>query len=370
MQKFKKIILGLTLISGVILFASWGYEGHRKISTPSVSYLPLGMDFLKATWTTFIRDHASDADYRKDTDPTEAPKHYIDIDNYQEFNLTGKIPMSWDSVNLLHGNAFVMDNGILPWATRTAFDSVKACFERKNWDKAALYAADLGHYVADGHMPLHITKNYNGQFTGQTGVHSRYETKMINAYVSQIIYSSDTAQVIQDVTGYIFTYLYHNYIYVDSVLYADHQAFVIAGSTTAPGFLPALWDSAQSFTVPLFRNASLALANLIYTAWVQAGSPNPTSAINEPFSSILKEIYPNPCRDSAVIPFEITNPDAMVTLQLIDEKGNLLQTLVNEKMTRGEHQYIWHTNGRSQGLYYLVLSSEGLFSVQKVIHVK
>lgn len=114
-------------------------------------------------WVSLLAEHASDADIRKAWDPTEGPKHYIDIDNYPEFLNTGHIPTTLDSVIALHGNDFVYDNGILPWATLTTFDSLQACFEREDWDNAVLFAADLGHYIADGHMPMHITRNYNGQ---------------------------------------------------------------------------------------------------------------------------------------------------------------------------------------------------------------
>ena len=37
-------------------------------------------------------------------------------------------------------------------------------------------AADLGHYLADAHVPLHTTGNYNGQRTNQTGIHALWET--------------------------------------------------------------------------------------------------------------------------------------------------------------------------------------------------
>jgi hypothetical protein len=40
-------------------------------------------------------------------------------------------------------------------------------------------AADIGHYVADMHQPLHLTRNYNGQLTGNYGIHARYEGQMI-----------------------------------------------------------------------------------------------------------------------------------------------------------------------------------------------
>ena len=35
--------------------------------------------------------------------------------------------------------------------------------------------ADLGHYLADAHVPLH-TGNYSSQRTNQTGIHALWET--------------------------------------------------------------------------------------------------------------------------------------------------------------------------------------------------
>ena len=29
------------------------------------------------------------------------------------------------------------------------------------------YSAEIGHYIADAHVPLHANSNHNGQFTNQ-----------------------------------------------------------------------------------------------------------------------------------------------------------------------------------------------------------
>ncbi len=62
------------------------------------------------TWADTLTAHASDADYRKSTDPTEAPKHFIDIDYYPEFVSTGTIPQDFDSIVAIHGYSFVIDH--------------------------------------------------------------------------------------------------------------------------------------------------------------------------------------------------------------------------------------------------------------------
>ena len=40
-------------------------------------------------------------------------------------------------------------------------------------------AADLGHYLADAHVPLHTSGNYDGQRTNQRGIHALWETHAV-----------------------------------------------------------------------------------------------------------------------------------------------------------------------------------------------
>ncbi len=243
-KKSFPIIASLGLVSLILM--SWGYDGHYKINTnAALSFNPEMSQFVE--WTTRLAEHASDADNRKSNDDTEGPKHYIDIDSYPEFVTDGHISQTWDSIVDEHGDAFVMDNGILPWATLATYDTLKSCFERRDWDKAVLVAADLGHYVADGHMPLHICKNYNGQLTGNSGIHSRYESTMIKAHITEINYPGSDVSVIHDVRGYIFSYLYDTYPYVDSILIADNYARETAGDTRSTNYTNALMEQDQGF---------------------------------------------------------------------------------------------------------------------------
>ena len=262
----KKLLLPFIIILTLIL-CGWGQTGHNIINKNAVlSFPPQMNEFL--SWSDQLALHASDADNRKSADPTEAPKHYIDIDSYPEFVSTGRISQDYDSVVTAHGESFVIGEGILPWAIITTYDTLEKCFERRDWNKAVLVAADLGHYVADSHQPLHITKNYN-----PGGLHSRYETGMIDRYQAQIVYSGDSVQFVQNIPDFVFSTIYSNYIYVDSVINADVKAKAVNSDTRSDAYYQALWNITGSFTVKLFKSASYKLACLIYTAWVNAGSP-------------------------------------------------------------------------------------------------
>ncbi|MDP1621976.1 MAG: T9SS type A sorting domain-containing protein [Bacteroidales bacterium] len=370
----KKNLLPVLLISLCLMLSSWGSKGHRKISQNFAACLPVELSFLKPVWTNFVANHASDADYRKDQDPNESPRHYIDIDNYPEFVQTGRIPQTYDSVLAKYGYNFVIDQGTLPWTTMITFDSLKSCFQRGDWNKSSLFAADLGHYVGDGHMPLHITNNYNGQMTGQTGVHSRYESTMISRYESLLVYPADQAQYIEDIGGYVFNYLYHNYKYVDSVLLADTYAKTLAGgSTSSDAYYQALWAKSGNFTILMMRNASATLADLVYTAWVQAGSPmmypNGIDEPENPEQPRLLQVFPNPVSQSVTIPIVISGNNEAVSLMIYDNSGKLKDTVLNRRMTEGYHKIDWDVKNYDPGVYVCKLKSGNLSATQRFVVV-
>ena len=338
-----------------IFFVGWGATGHKLVNqNTTLSFPPQMNEFMY--WSTILAQHASDADYRKDSDQTEYPKHFIDIDSYPEFNSTGRISQSNDSVVALHGLSFVTDEGILPWATIAAYDTLKNCFIRRDWNKAVLIAADLGHYVADAHQPLHITKNYN-----PGGLHSRYETTMINTYQNQIQIKGDSVQYISNISDFVFGYIYKNYIYVDSVIDDDAAARAFNSDTKSSAYYQKLWELTGGFTIKLLNQASWNLANIIYTAWIDAGSPLPSttdiSNVKNNISSFeLYQNYPNPFNPSTTIKYQIPK-SGFVQLKVYNILGREAATIVNEFQTAGEHSVQFSSDNTQQTINHKQLSS-------------
>ena len=64
----------------------------------------------------------------------------------------------------------------------------------KRGDADAIFTAagDLAHFAADLHMPLHVTKNYNGQLTGNKGIHKMLEVGLAKRYAS--FYAEEVAK--------------------------------------------------------------------------------------------------------------------------------------------------------------------------------
>lgn len=122
-------------------------------------------------------------------------------------------------------------------------------------------------------MPLHITANYNGQQSAQTGIHRRYEETMIDQYVDGIQFRKSKSRKILNVHACIFNYIYANYSNVATLLQADKQVFETAGNSYNQLYYEMLWKKTDSLTCSLLEDASKTLASLIYTAWIEAGKP-------------------------------------------------------------------------------------------------
>ena len=365
----KNLLLFVGLAVLLISLSSWGNRGHIKISTASGLSFSAEMEQFYA-WVSTLANHASDADYRKQTDPNEAPRHYIDIDNYDEFISTGIIPQTLDSAIAIHGANFVYDMGVLPWATLNSYDSLVSCMERHDWDKAVLFASDLGHYVADGYMPLHLTLNYNGQYTGNNGIHSRFESTMINAHISEFIYEGYETNKVENVNQYVFDYIYSNYQLFDSVIEADNYAKGFSTNTNSTAYKQALWDVSKDFTLELFKGASHAISELLYTAWVEAGSPlispdfvSTTSIAN---NLQIENIFPNPFISSITISLDVAST-SNVKIQIKDLYGKLETTIFNDRLEGKSHIFNWDTSDLKPGIYFVYVSSENYSACQKIV---
>jgi hypothetical protein len=271
-MKLKSLVLIVAAFASLVF--GWGDQGHQLINNKAVALLPAEMkSFLQ--YKDYITLHAPDPDNRKRDDKTEAPKHFIDIDFYKEF-VNGKMIEDKKELTAVYGDTMVTKQGLLPWATLDTYNKLIQAFKDKNKDKVLLYTSDLGHYVGDGHQPMHTMLNYNGQLTKQKGVHARYEIKMVDKYIKDIEASITSANVrkIDAPLQFIFDYIADANSVQSVLLDADIVSDKLAGSTDNDEYLRLMWFKTKYVTEIQFQTAVSDLASLIYTAWTEAGKPD------------------------------------------------------------------------------------------------
>ena len=252
----------------------WGRNGHFFINLKAIQFLPGEMQEFKK-WADYISEHASEPDDRRDEDSLEFPKHFIDIDYYKEF-LNGSMIFNRAELAKIYNDSIVTAMGILPWATIQTFNNLTNAFMEKNRDRILIFATDLGHYVADGHQPMHTIINYDGQFTDQKGIHYRYESEMIKRNINEIenVIDSVNAIHIGDPEKFIFNYITSANSVAPVLFAADEFAFKASGSRGNDDYYRLLWFRTKYITEIQFKKAVESLASLIYTAWVNAGRPS------------------------------------------------------------------------------------------------
>jgi hypothetical protein len=348
----------------------WGWDSHRYINEHAVDYLPSEMSFFK-DHQNYLREHAVDSD----SDPLPGFYHYIDIDYYPEF-FDGVLPHNMDSLVALYNLDIVQSNGTAPWIIEQWTDSLSALMAAGNWDEVWQIAAEVGHYVADTHQPLHLTLNYNGQLTGNNGIHSRYETSMINSRLPELVLPTDSSAYWPSVIDSVFSYIGELYPFVDSLMVADDLASdqdPNYGST----YYNILWEELEDLTTISVHKAIIDLASIWRTAWVDAGKPSPlpvgipsTEDQYNPKTYVLADAYPNPFNPSTNIEFSLPK-SGFVSVRILNLLGQEVDVLVSNKLSSGTYTYIWNASGFASGIYFYTLEvGDQILQTKKIILLK
>ncbi|MDZ7334966.1 MAG: T9SS type A sorting domain-containing protein [candidate division KSB1 bacterium] len=127
--------------------------------------------------------------------------------------------------------------------------------------------------------------------------------------------------------------------------------------------------------------ASLLCAQLNFPVEITAkldtfGVSTKISQLNlfSPDQFFLPQNYPNPFNASTAILVNLSRP-TKIKLQIFDAMGRLVDTLVNELLPSGRHEFLWHGKDRNgtplpSGIYFCQAATQGSFSRIKMLLIK
>ncbi len=344
---------------------TWGSVGHRYIASNYSQHLPAFIDGLQLYDST-VYAHVNDPDTRKSYTPGESEKHYIDIDWYPEF-FTGTLSHDRAVLEAQYGAAVVTDLGVLPWAIGETVGVLTAQFQMQSWSSAAYTIADLCHYVGDANQPLHCTLNYNGQLTGQSGIHSRYESTMLGTYVGQLSTPAMGVTYHADAVDAAFDVITPSWAGVAPVLDADLDALDAAGGNYNSTYYATLWNLTRDLTQARLDTATVLTASLVYSAWQDAGRPTVPGSSAEvphgPGALVRLTAGPSPCRDLLTVRFAGQGP---LSVEVFDVRGARVARLADG--VSGEGSVTWRPggSGAGPGLYFIRLRGPAVNLVRRV----
>src|SRR5689334_7133913 len=173
----RRVLLIILLFSITFKSFCWGFYGHKKINYFAVFLLPPEMMVLYKPNIDFITEHAVDPDKRRYAVPEEGPRHYIDIDRYGHYPYDS-LPRKWNDAVARFSEDTLNMYGIVPWWLQTMLARLTDAFKQKDQVSILKYSAQIGHYIADSHVPLHANSNHNAQYTDQKGIHGFWESRV------------------------------------------------------------------------------------------------------------------------------------------------------------------------------------------------
>ena len=210
----KKTLLPLLLAALILAHGTasgWGFFGHRTITQVAVYELPSAMQgFYYRNMPELVR-LCTAPDERRNDDPSEAPKHYIDMDHYSEDDPFGKVPRKYDEAVAKFTADTLKKYGTVPWVIMEMKDNLTEAFRQRDTVGIVKYSAELSHYVGDAFVPLHTTVNYDGQLTDQKGLHSLWESQLPEKYIADYKLDGEPAKYIKDPLNEIWTTLAKSY---------------------------------------------------------------------------------------------------------------------------------------------------------------
>jgi hypothetical protein len=278
--------VAIGILTAILLVPStasaWGFEAHKFIMSRAIDILPEPLrPFFEAN-RAFIVERAIDPDLWRNAGFTEEPpNHFLDLDAYGPYPFKD-LPRNYDDALRKHGIDKLKQNGLLPWRTYEMAGRLARGFEalRRNGQYAhsdiRFFSAIIGHYVADAHVPFHAVLNYNGQLTGQTGIHNRWEDDLFNRYRAQLAIKPGPLVSIANERDFVFDVLLESSQLADDVLAADRKA-IGSREVYDDAYFETLFAETRPTLEKRLNDAITAVASMITSAWEHAGTPTLTS---------------------------------------------------------------------------------------------
>lgn len=275
-------VLALLVASAVLLAPSpvraWGFSAHRFIVEQAIARLPAALRPFYEKNKTFMLEYCVLPDLLRNLDvPGEPTRHFLDFDAYGPYPFDA-LPRDFDAAVKKYGRETIEKNGTLPWRVGEIYGRLVKAFERAgrketySIDDARLMSAVLAHYVADAYVPFHAAVNYDGQLTGQRGIHSRFEAELFERRVAGLKVADETFPPVTDIEPFIFDTLLKSETLVKPLLDADRQA--VGGLTEYGDQYYDRWSKVAGPILDERVSDAIAGTVAVFTgAWEKAGRP-------------------------------------------------------------------------------------------------
>ncbi len=256
---------------------AWGLAAHAMITRAAVERTPPPLRaFLRVHRETLVgRALEPDTVLKSRDGDRERRRHYLNLEVLSRAPFTD-IPADAREARARYGPSRMKRAGLLPWNAERVYRQLIRAMRDRDRDRTLALAGHLAHYVEDAHSPLHATVNYDGQLTGNDGIHGFYERAMIERR-AKFFRDLGSAEAVSErtapgLTKQLLDDLREAHAGVEGILSADLRARR-AGPPGSPAYLDALFLGVGDSARRRMRDAARETAMVWTSAWVEAGRP-------------------------------------------------------------------------------------------------
>lgn len=273
---------------------AWGTDAHRFIMSRAIDLLPPELKPFFEHYRAELVVRTIDPDTWRLMGWEDDPNHFLDFGMKElgAFPFTD-LPRDYGAALEKFGADTMRRVGHLPWREAEMFGNMRRAFEAfatgapYAGSNVVLFTGAAAHYIQDAHQPLHATVNYDGQQTGNDGIHARFERDLFERFQSRLSVNPPQPAPIRNPRDTAFDVLLASYKLVDGILAADKEA--VAGKDLYDdGYFESFFIKVKPVLERRLGEAASATAGLIIGAWELAGKPAPTIKPARPIQKVKK----------------------------------------------------------------------------------
>jgi hypothetical protein len=293
----KGLIATLVLAAALLAPApasAWGFAAHRFIMDRAIGLLPAELKPFYEKYRDPLLVRITDPDEWRNVGWDDDSNHFLDfgVPQYGPYPFAG-LPREYGAAIEKFGIGVLKRFGTLPWREAEEFGNLRRTFESfkagaaYGSDNLVLFSAIAAHYIQDANQPFHATNNFDGQLTGNVGIHSRFERDLLEKFEARLTIAPAPAKAITNPRDAAFDALLAGYQQVDPILKADSEAAAGRDAYDAEYF-ETFFTKVKPILERQLAASITATASVIIGAWEQAGKPTPALVGPRPVLPIKK----------------------------------------------------------------------------------
>lgn len=265
-------VAALLGLAGCSACWAWGPTGHTIVTQHALPLMPGELTpFYDANSRYVVALATLPDDWKQTHHDEERPDHYINLD------LLDKPPFEHvatdrATVEAHFGKEAVVKAGLLPWTIEARYEKLVKAFREKDTVGVVVQSALLAHYVADAHVPMHATKNYDGDKPEQKGIHFRWEEGLVALTLKPEEVRTGSAERISDPLKSAFGWCIEAHKLNAPIFRADDRAREI-DPNYGYRYHKSLFEYTGTILTSRLAHAAEALAGIYIAAWEEAGRP-------------------------------------------------------------------------------------------------